>query len=38
MVPARYTRSLPNSSSAYLCARGWYSPEKLRSMSGTLSP
>ena len=38
MVPARKTLSLPNSSSVYLWAFGWYSPEKLRSISGTLSP
>ena len=37
-VPARNTLSRPNSSSVYLWARGWYSPEKFRSISGTLSP
>src|SRR5690606_31808856 len=38
MVPARCTFSLPRSSSAYWWDGDWYSPEKLRSMSGTLSP
>ncbi len=38
MVPALKTLSLPKSFSVYLCACDWYSPEKLRSMSGVLSP
>ena len=38
MVPARNTWVCPNSSKVYRWALAWYSPEKFRSMSGTLSP
>ncbi len=38
MVPARNTWVLPNISMACWWARAWYSPEKFRSMSGTLPP
>ena len=38
MVPALNTLSFPKRLSVYLCASFWYSPEKLRSISGVLSP
>ena len=38
MVPARNTWVLPNISMACWWARAWYSPEKFRSISGTLPP
>ena len=38
IVPARKTFSSPKSSFTYWCATGWYTPEKFKSMSGTLSP
>ena len=39
IVPARNTLSRPKSSSVYLWATAWSSPEeKFRSISGTLSP
>ena len=38
MVPARNTWVWPNISMAWRWARAWYSPEKFRSISGTLPP
>ena len=38
MVPARNTWVLPNISMAWRWALAWYSPEKFRSISGTLPP
>ena len=38
MVPALNTLSRPKRTSVYRWAPDWYSPEKFRSMSGTLSP
>ena len=38
MVPARNTWVSPNISMAWRWARAWYSPEKFRSISGTLPP
>ena len=38
MVPARKVWPAPKITSVYLWALLWYSPEKFRSISGSLSP
>ena len=37
-VPALKVVPFPNITSVYLCAFAWYSPEKFKSISGSLSP